>query len=122
MKHESINSTAGPASSQVPAAVPAVTAAEEPIGGSGYDTGKKENNSATPNKYISWEHYLVYGVRSDTSTSNSVDVGKQPKYYKKSEAGMVTFHCPGCQVQYIILFQMERKDIYTLSCNACLAG
>ena len=84
------------ATSTVPAAVAEVevAGAESPIG----SAGNARHTNKTPRNCISWGAYLVYGVQSDASASNSAEVGKQPNYYQKSEAGMVTFRCPGCQV------------------------
>ena len=88
-----MESTAVPATSTVSAAV----AEAEVAGNAGHA-------SKTPHDCTSWGAYLVYGVQSDasastgTSSNSAAEVGKQPKYYQKSEAGLVTFRCPGCQV------------------------
>ena len=101
LQDTSMESIAVPATSTVPAAVAEVevAGAESPIG----SAGNAGHTNKTPRDCTSWGAYLVYGVQSDASastgtSSNSAEVGKQPKYYQKSEAGMVTFRCPGCQV------------------------
>ena len=98
-----------PASSQVAAAEEVAKTIKNPIGANAGNVAAAA--AAKPIELSDWESYLVYGVQSDPSASHLAEVSKHVKYYKKSDAGMVTFHCPGCQVWSIdclCLLQMPR--------------
>ena len=85
-----------PASSQVAAAEEVATATKNPSEANA--TNAVAVATTKPNRLCDWGSYLVYGTQSDPSAKNSAEVSKHTEYYKKSDAGMVTFHCPGCQV------------------------